>query len=206
MSAHRLRGFTLIEILSAFAIVAILALLIFPLVSSVRNRALSAECVSDARQIGIGMRMYAADHNNELPKHSYSPRQEAAIAIGRYLFPDIESGDDVLDQVSENLSCPVSGWGYGFNTFISGKSINAIGDTSKVIYMCDLYSGGRWLDAHVLTWKTKDLIKATPKPHEHQITVLYVDGHVELEKVSDLTRGQVRNVEDDTPIGDPDYD
>lgn len=64
---HRHSAFTLIELLMAVAIVAILATLILAAVGSMRKKAQATECVNNLRQIGVMTAIYAGEHNNEFP-------------------------------------------------------------------------------------------------------------------------------------------
>jgi prepilin-type N-terminal cleavage/methylation domain-containing protein/prepilin-type processing-associated H-X9-DG protein len=64
----RRRGFTLIELLVVIAIIAILASILFPVFSKARERARAATCVSNMKQIGIGMSMYTQDYDEFLPE------------------------------------------------------------------------------------------------------------------------------------------
>lgn len=97
-------GFTLIELLVVMAIIAILASLLFPVFSQVRAKAKQTSCLSNMRQIGMGMAMYMMDYDERLPdcrdlKNSlpggYKPWSSwptsdprcgwAAIALGPYV-------------------------------------------------------------------------------------------------------------------------
>lgn len=60
-------GFTLVEMLAAVAIIAVLAAVAFPVLSNMQKRAKAAECTSNLRQVGAGLLAYAAENNNRLP-------------------------------------------------------------------------------------------------------------------------------------------
>ncbi len=63
------RGFTLIELLVVIAIVALLAAILFPVFAQAREKARQTQCLSNLRQIGLGVLQYAQD-NDEMVVHT----------------------------------------------------------------------------------------------------------------------------------------
>ncbi|MFA0759368.1 MAG: hypothetical protein KEFWMYNX_001243 [Candidatus Fervidibacter sp.] len=61
------RGFTLIELLVVIAIIAILAAILFPVFSQVREKARQVSCLSNTRQIALALQQYAQDYDERLP-------------------------------------------------------------------------------------------------------------------------------------------
>jgi prepilin-type N-terminal cleavage/methylation domain-containing protein len=64
------RGFSLIELLVVIAIIAILAALLLPTLSRAKAAARRTTCISNLKQISLGVLMYADDHNQRLPAGS----------------------------------------------------------------------------------------------------------------------------------------
>ena len=74
-SSNRCRGFTLIELLVVIAIIGILASLLLPAFARAKAKGYNTVCVSQLRQLGIAVRLYAEDNNNRLPSAEILPTQ-----------------------------------------------------------------------------------------------------------------------------------
>ena len=61
------RGFTLIELLVVIAIIAILAAILFPVFAKAREKARTATCLNNLRQLATAMLMYVQDHDEAFP-------------------------------------------------------------------------------------------------------------------------------------------
>jgi prepilin-type N-terminal cleavage/methylation domain-containing protein/prepilin-type processing-associated H-X9-DG protein len=57
------KGFTLIELLVVIAIIAILAAILFPVFAKAREKARQASCLSNMKQLSLGMLQYVQDYD-----------------------------------------------------------------------------------------------------------------------------------------------
>ena len=77
------RLFTLIELLVVIAIIAILAGMLLPALSSVKNQGQSADCQNNLKQLGMQWHMYAGDYNEWLPT-IINVYQRAYVPLAQY--------------------------------------------------------------------------------------------------------------------------
>ncbi len=62
---ERRAGFTLIELLVVIAIIAILAAILFPVFARAREKARQTACLSNLKQLMLGVQMYAQDYDGQ---------------------------------------------------------------------------------------------------------------------------------------------
>ncbi|MES2460663.1 MAG: DUF1559 domain-containing protein [Armatimonadota bacterium] len=71
ISSRTRRGFTLIELLVVIAIIAILAAILFPVFAQAREKARQSSCLSNEKQIGLGLMQYQQDNDETYPQAYY---------------------------------------------------------------------------------------------------------------------------------------
>ncbi len=102
------RGFTLIELLVVIAIIAILAAILFPVFARAREKARQSSCLSNVKQLGLGLLMYAQDYDERMAYYYryYPPGSTVLYWWGDLLQPYVKN--------YQILECPSGSWGYTY--------------------------------------------------------------------------------------------
>ena len=98
------RGFTLVELLTVIAIIALLAAILFPVFSSARAKGRDANCLSNLHQIGVALNAYGTDWGQRFPLANNRPSTDGLPGL-----PDV-LGSYARD--SRIFRCPSDSDGY----------------------------------------------------------------------------------------------
>ncbi len=123
------KAFTLIELLVVIAIIAILASLLLPALRSAREAGKRISCMSNQRQIGLAMIMYANDFRGHLPHASY--RYDGAVRD----FADFLVGYDGRDLSQSEIDQLAGAPAHRLYLCPNDRSSRASGNSSRTYAM-----------------------------------------------------------------------
>ena len=131
-------GFTLIELLVVISLIALLMGIMLPALGAARTSALSVKCLSNQRQVGVGLFAYATDHDGAIPRGSDAvglgaPGVTLANTANNYLwFVDRYASHGVLIDgyitTPEVLDCPD-----GPDPKLTPGTLEEIGEAGKLV-------------------------------------------------------------------------
>lgn len=86
-------AFTLIELLVVIAIIAILAAILFPVFAQARAKARQTACLSNGKQLGLGLLQYTQDYDGGLPPGQTTLATGETISWPTMIYSYVKSGD-----------------------------------------------------------------------------------------------------------------
>jgi len=105
------KAFTLIELLVVIAIISILASILFPVFARARENARRASCLSNLKQIGLGVMMYTQDYDEKYPAAVQPNNQEPSADLGGWWYSNYWYWPQLLDPYTKSeqvFFCPSS--------------------------------------------------------------------------------------------------
>ncbi|MGE5532684.1 MAG: DUF1559 domain-containing protein [Bacteroidota bacterium] len=180
------RGFTLIELLVVIAIIAILAAILFPVFAKAREKARQSSCLSNVKQLGLGILSYCQDYDELLP------RTAIAVAGGNYGWETLVYPYTKNDQI---FTCPSKsnvGWksatplsfstcGYGYmgpngTNSLNARALGTVNSPSTCIMLGDSPADNYYVIDGTVDRSTDN--GGSPEPrHNDGANFCFVDGH-----------------------------
>ena len=130
--------FTLMELLVVIGIIAVLAAILMPSLNSAREDGRRSSCISNLRQIGVGLELYGSASGYRLPVCSGSYEPDAGPSIKSVISPLVSGGDGVWRCPSDDREGALPDGSYDWNTLANGlpmdeKTLQVQGFTMPVM-------------------------------------------------------------------------
>ena len=207
------RGFTLIELLVVIAIIALLAAILFPVFARARENARKSSCLSNLKQLGLGMAQYTQDYDEMITRGWYGSGNGGSDAIDKYkwqdaIFPYVKS-EQLYNCPSHTLNTKYkfrNGTNYGSyagSTAYWGqanpggpmlKTLPDIEDVSGTILICEGNGNFEiaWQDVAANPTANESveppIFNEARARHLQMCNVAFCDGHVKSMKVSTMAQ------------------
>lgn len=207
------RGFTLIELLVVIAIISLLAAILFPVFSRARENARRTSCLSNAKQISMGVIMYSQDYDEYVMPTYLGGYFSGGPAYWPYLTLPYTKSQQIFNCPSEpgakySATEGTYGWNtntdYGMNAMVnlglsgSAPKMSVIAKPSETIMVCETTNGWRSYPkvGAYSTYTTSD--GAPPYRHLATTVVGFYDGHAKAMRQADIEKNQ--DTEDGTNL------
>ena len=175
-------AFTLIELLVVIAIIVVLASLAYAGAGAMIGKGHTTKCLSNMRQIGAAMQMFAGDHEGRLPGTSHGVSW--TNSLGAYLGTNFIGKCPAVPEHRARVS-------YGWNDSLApdGEGIRLVASRTPNATMAAAelatnqssehfhFAGGRGGAARVTPNQFKTAVNV--EVHNGSANYLFVDGHAE---------------------------
>ena len=197
------RAFTLIELLVVIAIIAILAAILFPVFARAREKARTASCQSNLKQLALAVLMYAQDYDERTPGqdqgcwtvmiYPYVRNDQIYTCPSRSDLQMSWTNCNAPGGYGINMSANSGGYSFAwFRNLYSTKHMGDIPRPAEKIMMSDHWSGANYMTGWRSIWATTT--PAYDPRHNDGANCNYCDGHVKWQATGTLENPEVWDV------------
>ena len=137
------RGFSILELLVVIAIIAILAALLFPVLSGAKARARRTVCMNNLQQINLGVRMYSDDSSDKAPLSPHNTNSYVLDFAGyknaMKNYVGLNGASSPLDTV---FACPADRFYYEFTATNQTYLAQSLHEQASYDYSSYWFNGG----------------------------------------------------------------
>ncbi|MFW6437442.1 MAG: DUF1559 domain-containing protein [Armatimonadota bacterium] len=182
----RRKGFTLIELLVVIAIIAILAAILFPVFARAREKARQSSCLSNIKQITLGVLMYTQDYDETLPRARFWYTGSGSPYLYTRAIQPYVNNEQIFICPSDPNGVYVEGWGsspsrtdmsYGYNwdNQNSNAKLAAAESPAQTMLIADAH--GYMFDPSKTDLVTESTGGTIDALHNEQANIGFLDGH-----------------------------
>ncbi len=123
------------------AIIAILAAILFPVFARAREKARQSSCLSNVKQIGLGVLMYAQDYDETMPNRNFRDAAGAGYSYIQFIEPYVKNAQ-VFDCPSQDVKVPApisynDTRSYPFNEMMFRRKLAKINRNAEKVMLGD---------------------------------------------------------------------
>jgi prepilin-type N-terminal cleavage/methylation domain-containing protein/prepilin-type processing-associated H-X9-DG protein len=209
LSTMTRRGFTLIELLVVIAIIAILAAILFPVFARAREKARQTSCMSNMKQVALGMMMYVQDYDERYMacwNGPVAPGDRGTTCLGWQhvvyayernsqlaICPSYARNTWEYDPAPNTVGMP---WTYRYGTYAAnGQIVRARASLSSIAKPADTVAAIEVYGDNISYMPSEGGAANYRNSHNEGTNIAWCDGHAKWMKVVTVAAGLNGNMD-----------